>query len=228
MYAYSGILSALHHRHRTGHGQALEVSMLEALAEWMGYPYLYARYGGTQPDRTGASHATIAPYGPVMTGSGEAIVIGVQNEREWEAFCAKVLQRPELADARRFASNADRVEHRSELDRIVQGEFSALDLREAVRRLDEAGVAHAQQRTLDQLVSHPQLAARARWRPAQTATGPVELLKPVVTADWPVLQGSVPELGQHTDEVLAWLDSRTSELAHPVDTAQNLHGGARA
>ncbi len=211
MYAYSGILSALHQRHRTGQGQALEVSMLEALGEWMGYPYLYSRYGGRQPDRSGASHATIAPYGPVMTRSGQPILIGVQNEREWSMFCSEVLRRPEVSEDHRFATNADRVEHRAELDRLVAATFSELDISEAVDRLESAGIAHAQQRTLDEFVSHPQLAARGRWRTTQTPVGPVELLKPVVTADWPTVSGSVPRLGEHTDKVHAWLDGRHSE-----------------
>ncbi|WP_433438339.1 CaiB/BaiF CoA transferase family protein [Nonomuraea sp. CA-141351] len=207
MYAYSGILSALHQRHRTGRGAALEVSMLEALGEWMGYAYLYNRYGGTQPARAGASHATIAPYGPVRTGGGQAVTFGLQNEREWAVFCSEVLRRPDLANDPRFGSNAHRVEHRSALDRIVGGVFGELDLSEAVGRLERAGIAYAQQRSLDEFVAHPQLAARERWRTAQTPAGPVEVLKPAVTADWPTPSGPVPALGEHTDDVRAWLDA---------------------
>jgi crotonobetainyl-CoA:carnitine CoA-transferase CaiB-like acyl-CoA transferase len=207
MYAYSGILSALHQRHRTGLGAALEVSMLEALGEWMGYAYLYSRYGGTQPARAGASHSTIAPYGPVGTRGGQAVTFGLQNEREWAAFCGKVLRRAGLAEDPRFGSNAKRVEHRHELDGIIEAAFAELDLAEAVGRLESAGIAYGQQRSVEDFVAHPQLAARDRWRCAETPAGPVQVLKPAVTADWQAPSGSVPSLGEHTEAVIAWLDA---------------------
>ncbi|MCA2230280.1 CaiB/BaiF CoA transferase family protein [Nonomuraea aurantiaca] len=211
MYAYSGILSALHQRHRTGLGTALEVSMLEALGEWMGYAYLYSGYGGTQPARAGASHATIAPYGPVRTLGGQIVMFGLQNEREWAVFCGQVLRRADVAQDPRFGGNAQRVEHREELDRIVADVFAELELDEAVGRLESAGIAYAQQRSLAEFVAHPQLKARDRWRTAQTSAGPVEVLKPAVTADWPTPSGSVPALGEHTEGVLAWLDGLEAE-----------------
>src|SRR5262249_14640284 len=140
MYAYAGVLSALYQRRDTGRGQALEVSMLEALGEWMGYPYLYSGYGGLDPPRLGASRATIARYGPVRTASGQTIVVGLQNEREWSAFCQHVLQRPELVDDPRFAGNAQRVANRPELDGMLVEVFAALPFDEAVTRLDAAGI----------------------------------------------------------------------------------------
>jgi itaconate CoA-transferase len=124
MYAYSGILTALYQRRDTGRGQAIEVSMLEALGEWMGYPYLYSRYGGADPPRAGSSHATIAPYGPVRTGTGETVVIGLQNEREWDAFCSQVLRRADLVTDSRFTGNAARVTHREELDALIAQSFA--------------------------------------------------------------------------------------------------------
>ncbi len=204
MYAFSGVLAALRQRDRTGEGQALEVSMLEALGEWMGYPYHYAM-GGSEPPRAGASHSTIAPYGPVTTGSGEVVNVGLQNEREWAAFCAVVLRRPELADDPRFAGNAARVAHRAELDALVAGVFAGLDLAQAQDRLDTAGIAWARQRTMREFTGHPQLAARDRWRDVETEAGPVRALVPPVTAGWPAPMGAVPAAGQHTAEVLAWL-----------------------
>lgn len=204
MYAFSGVLAALHQRARTGEGQALEVSMLEALGEWMGYPYHYA-LGGSEPPRAGAHHSTIAPYGPVRTGSGEVVTIGLQNEREWAAFCALVLRRPELAADPRFAGNAARVAHRAELDAVVEGVFAGLDLAAVQERLDAAGIAHARQRTMAEFAEHPQLAARDRWREVATEAGPVRALIPPVTAPWPAPMGAVPAAGQHTEEVLAWL-----------------------
>ena len=161
MYAYTGILTALYDRERTGRGRALEVSMLEALGEWMGYPELYARYGGTSPRRAGAAHATIAPYGPVATASGHVITIGVQNEREWAALCTDVLERPDLVEDPRFRGNAARAEHRAELDEAIEGVFAGLDVTEAERRLDAAGIAHVRQRSLAGV--RPSIPS---WRPA--------------------------------------------------------------
>lgn len=204
MYALTGVLAALRERDRTGRGRALEVSMLEALGEWMGYPYHYA-LSGTEPPRAGASHSTIAPYGPVRTGTGEVVNVGLQNEREWGAFCATVLRRPELAADPRFAGNAARVAHRAELDALVAGVFGALDLAAVQERLDAAGIAHARQRTMAEFAAHPQLAARDRWREVVTEAGPVRSLVPPVTAGWPEPTGAVPAVGEHTAAVLAEL-----------------------
>ena len=205
MYAYTGILTALYDRERTGRGRALEVSMLEALGEWMGYPELYSRYGGTSPRRAGAAHATIAPYGPVPTASGHVITIGVQNEREWAALCTDVLERPDLAEDPRFRGNAARAGHRAELDEAIVGVFAGLDVTEAERRLDAARIAHVRQRTLDEFARHPQLQARDRWMTVGTPQGDIAMLRPPVTAGWPSPPARVPAVGEHDDEVRAWL-----------------------
>lgn len=206
MYAYSGILAALYQRRDTGRGQVLEVSMLEALGEWMGYPYFYARYGGTEPPRAGASHSTIAPYGPVRTGSGETIVIGLQNEREWAAFCNVVLHRLDLLADPRFAGNTARVENRAALDELIAGQFAARSYDDIAKDLEAAGIAHAVQRTMAGFAAHPQLAARARWQTVATPGGDVEaLLPPVISRSWQPPMGSVPGIGEHTDAIKAWL-----------------------
>ncbi len=204
MYALTGVLAALRERDRTGRGRALEVSMLEALGEWMGYPYHYA-LSGAEPPRAGASHSTIAPYGPVRTGSGEVVTIGLQNEREWVAFCTTVLRRPELAADPRFAGNTARVAHRGELDALVAEVLGALDTARVQERLDAAGIAHGRQRTMAEFAAHPQLAARDRWREVATEAGPVRSLLPPVTAGWPEPTGAVPAVGEHTAAVLAEL-----------------------
>lgn len=207
MYAYTGILSALLTRQATGEGAQIEVSMLEALGEWMGYPLLYAVYGGAAPARAGASHATIAPYGPFTTASGEVLNLGLQNEREWKNFCEVVLELPELVDDARFSANHLRVAHRGDLDTIIGGVFATLSTDEAVRRLEAAPIAYAQQRTMAEFAAHPQLVARDRWRTIDTEKGPVSVLRPAATilGQDPVM-GGVPALGQHTASVLAWLD----------------------
>ncbi len=203
MYAYSGVLTALLMRQRTGEGAALEVSMLEALGEWMSYPMYYGVYGGTAPQRSGARHAVIAPYGPFAGGDGEVVYLGIQNEREWQAFCTDVLGRPELAADPRFASNASRVEHRSALDAEIESVFAHLSTPDIVDRLDEAHIANARLRTVQQLADHPQLAARARWRQVDTPAGPIRAAVPAAALSGvePVM-GPVPALGAHTDVIL--------------------------
>jgi itaconate CoA-transferase len=163
-------------------------------------------YGGAEPPRAGASHATIAPYGPVATASGEIVNVGLQNEREWQTFCARVLQRPELAADPRFTGNVARVAHRTELDKIIAEIFAGISLQEAQRRLDDAGIASARQRTMTEFAAHPQLAARNRFREVDTPGGPVQALLPPVTAQWDSPMGAVPLPGEHTAEVLAWLE----------------------
>ncbi|MEV0084706.1 CaiB/BaiF CoA-transferase family protein [Saccharopolyspora sp. NPDC050642] len=209
MYAYTGILTALLERQRSGRGAALEVSMLEALGEWMGYPLHYTCYGGTAPARAGASHATIAPYGPFTAGDGVTINLGLQNEREWKRFCDVVLENPDLVSDPRFADNSSRVANRAELDGIIAGIFATFGSDEALRRLDAAPIAYARQRTVAEFAEHPQLRARDRWRPVWTPVGEIEALVPPVTvAGNEALMRPVPALGEHTESVLTWLDEQ--------------------
>jgi itaconate CoA-transferase len=211
MYAYTGVLTALYERERTGRGSSFEVSMLDALGEWMTQPYLYTVYGGQEPRRTGARHASISPYGPYQARGGE-VFIGLQNDREWAVLCERVLGRPELVADERFATNPDRVEHDDELTAIIEGVLASMTPDEAVARLDAAGIASARLRTPAEFAAHPQLAARDRWREAGTPAGPVRaLLPPVTVPGRPAAMGAVPALGQHTEAVLAeFLPGRTS------------------
>jgi len=203
MYAYSGILTALFQRERTGRGTRVEVSMLEALVEWMGYPLYYGRYGGKPPARTGATHPSIAPYGPHRTGDGKTVVLGLQNEREWAVFCERVLARPGLARDPRFSSNSARVANRPELTRMIEEAFAGLEAGEVVSRLDSAGIANARLNGIADVVDHPQLAARERWRQVETSAGPVAATLPPANLDGVApAMGPVPSVGQHTETVL--------------------------
>lgn len=206
MYAYSGILTALLMRNRTNEGTVVEVSMLEALGEWMSYPFYYGIYGGRAPQRSGARHAVIAPYGPFAGGDGDVVYLGIQNEREWRMFCVGVLRRPELVKDPRYVSNALRVEHRAALDAEIERIFGDLTTPEILERLQTANIASAQLRTVHQFAEHPQLEARGRWHEVQTPVGLIRALVPPATIDGasPVM-GPVPALGADTDAVLAEL-----------------------
>jgi itaconate CoA-transferase len=203
MYAYSGILTALLVRERTGKGTRIEISMLEALAEWMSQPLYYGHYGKRAPERTGATHPTIAPYGPHRAGDGREVIFGLQNEREWATFCREALGRPELAADARFSSNSERVANRALLTPIIEEAFAKLTAEQVVERLDRAGIANGRLNGVDAVVAHPQLVARERWRTVGTSAGPVQALLPPANVDGvePVM-GDVPALGQHTEAVL--------------------------
>jgi itaconate CoA-transferase len=207
MYAYSGILTALLRRERTGEGAAIEVSLFEALAEWMGFPAYYAMYGGKEPPRTGASHAAIAPYGPFECGDGEVIFLGIQNEREWERFCEVVLERSALAQDERFASNSERVENRDDLHQDIEAILRTFSSREVLERLEEAKIANARMRTVRGLLEHPQLEARDRWTEVGSSVGPLRALLPPATIDGiEPLMGPIPSVGEHTEKILAEID----------------------
>ncbi|MEV4136907.1 CaiB/BaiF CoA-transferase family protein [Dactylosporangium sp. NPDC049742] len=206
MYTYTGVLTALIRKGRTGEGATLEISMLEALAEWMGFPMYYARYGGTPPVRSGASHAAIAPYGPFDCAGGEQVFLGIQNEREWVVFCDKILGRPQLATDERFATNSLRVAHSGALRAEIVRVFRDLAAGEVIDRLEDAGIANARLRDMAGLVEHEQLAARDRWRQVGSPVGPLMALVPPVTMDGhePVM-APIPAPGEHTERILAEL-----------------------
>ncbi len=213
VYGYSGILSALYQREKTGKGMRIEVSMLEALGEWMSFPLYYAHYGGTAPPRSGASHATIYPYGPFRTGDSKSVILGVQNEREWRAFCDSVLGCPEVAGDPRFDSNSRRVANRDALTRMIEEAFARLTAEQVVARLDAAQIANARINEMEEVWKHSQLAARGRWREVNTPAGPIAaLLPPVTLSTSEAYMGGVPALGEHTDSVLSGLGFSAEEI----------------
>jgi crotonobetainyl-CoA:carnitine CoA-transferase CaiB-like acyl-CoA transferase len=205
MYAFAGVLTALYERERTGAGTSVEVAMLDALGEWMSQPYLYSVYGGQQPRRTGARHASISPYGPYTAADGQ-VFLGLQNEREWAVLCRDILGQPDLVADPRFATNPDRVSHDDALTAIIEAALRELTVTEVESRLDAAGIANARLRTPAEFAAHPQLAARDRWRHIGTPGGPVRALRPPVMVDGrEAAMGDVPALGQHTAAILAEL-----------------------
>lgn len=214
MYAYTGILTALLARQQTGKGTIMEVSMLEALAEWMGYPLYYSTYGSIEPKRTGASHATIYPYGPFKAGDEKFVFMGIQNEREWAQFCEKVLSDPQLAVDPRFASNSKRVENNVALKSIIEERYQDFNADQVINRLEEAKIANARLNTVQELANHPQLQARNRWREVHSPVGPLQALIPPVTFEGiDTVMNPIPAVGEHTESIL-------KELGFDLETIQ--------
>ena len=206
MYGYTGILTGLYQRERTGKGTAFDVSMFEALGEWMGFPAYFTNYGGTAPPRTGAAHATIHPYGPFAAGDGKTVFFGIQNEREWASFCATVLEQPGLTSDPRFDSNSHRDAHRQALTEVIAGVFCRLTAAQVVERLDRAQIANARLNTMQEFWEHQQLAARDRWREVDTPRGRIKALVPAVTMqDVEPRMDPIPAVGQHTRAILGEL-----------------------
>ena len=213
MYAFSGILAALLRRARTGTGAVLDVSMFDALAEWMGYPAYYTGYGGAPLPRSGAAHAAIAPYGPYTAGDGKVVYLGLQNEREWARFCAEVLEQPSLATDPRFTANADRVANRDRLDALITASFATHSAEQVLARLDAAQIANARMNTVQEFLDHPQLAARERWRMVDSPAGPIRaLVPPFGLDDVEPKMGPIPDVGEHTDAILNELGYAVADI----------------
>jgi itaconate CoA-transferase len=205
MYAFSGVLTALYERERTGRGARFDVAMLDALGEWMGAPYYYHVYGGNPVRRSGARHVSISPYGPYATADGQ-VFIGLQNDREWAVLCERVLGAPGLTADERFRTNTGRLAHDQELTGIIERTLAALTSEQVTALLDEAGIASARMRTPAEFAAHPQLAARDRWREVGSPGGPVRaLLPPITLPDREAAMGDIPAPGQHTAAILAEL-----------------------
>jgi itaconate CoA-transferase len=214
MYAYSGILAALIQRGKSGEGCSIDVSMLEAMVEWMGYPMYYAYDGATSPARNGGSHATIYPYGPFAAGDGQVVMLGLQNEREWKAFCEKVLLNQDIMADPRFASNALRAENKADLCDIILTAFSDLSGEAVIERLDQAGIANARMNDMAGVWNHPQLRARDRWVEVGSSEGPLPaLLPPGRTDAFTPRMGPIPDVGEHSREILGELGLTAEDIA---------------
>jgi itaconate CoA-transferase len=203
MYALSSVLAALIRRGRSGEGATLDITMFEALGEWMGFPAYFTGYGGSAPPRSGAHHATIVPYGPFRAGDGSTVFLSVQNEREFARFCEQVLQNPGLAGDPRFATAPARLQNREAMHGEIDKVFSKLDSDEVLERLEAAKVANARLNTMEEFWRHPQLEARGRWRTVGSPAGELAMLKPPFNLDgMEPRMDAIPAVGEHTEAVL--------------------------
>jgi itaconate CoA-transferase len=214
MYAYSGILTALFQRERTGEGTSIEVALFDALAEWMGSPLYYTMYGGRPPARAGAQHATIAPYGPFTVGDGSTVMLTIQSSREWLAFCELVLNDPTLADRPQFATNSRRCDNRDVLNGVITDKFSTMTGDEVSSLLDGARIANARVNTMQEFIAHPALSSRKRWRTVETPNGSIQaLVPPASIAGSEPRMDPVPGVGEHTDAILAEIGFNPEHIA---------------
>ncbi|MDO5543437.1 MAG: CaiB/BaiF CoA-transferase family protein [Acinetobacter sp.] len=220
MYAYTNILAALLEREKTGKGKRIDVSMLESMTEWMGYPLYYTLRGDSAPPRTGSAHATIYPYGPFPTGDQKKVMLGIQNEREWQAFCQIVLEQPELAQRAEFINNTQRSKHRDSLRQIIVQSFDQLTQTQVIERLEKAKIANASVNEMQDVWHHPQLQARQRWTEVDTPIGKVPTLKPVgLKDDADFVIKSVPDLGQNSAQILQELGYSTAAIENLAKNA---------
>lgn len=214
MYAFSSILAALLRRERDGVGATLDITMFEALGEWMGFPAYFTHYGGTPPPRSGAYHATIVPYGPFQAGDGETVFLSIQNEREFARFCETVLGNAQLAADPRYASGPARRENRDALHAEIARVFGRLTAAQVIERLEAADIANARLNSMEQFWSHPQLSARKRWSPVGSSAGEIQALKPPFNLDaFEPRMDAVPALGAHTRPLLAELGYSEAEIS---------------
>ncbi len=213
MYAYSSILAALLRRERSGEGATLDITMLEALGEWMGFPAYFTAYGGTAPPRSGAHHATIVPYGPFRAGDDGTVFLSVQNEREFARFCDGVLQRPRLKNDARFSSGPARQENRDAMHAEIENVFSQLTCVQVIERLDRAEIANARLNDMHEFWAHPQLAARERWAKVDSPAGELDVLKPPFNLDGEEPRmGAVPAVGEHSRAILLELGYEPAQV----------------
>jgi crotonobetainyl-CoA:carnitine CoA-transferase CaiB-like acyl-CoA transferase len=213
MYAFSSILAALLRRERSGEGATIDVTMLEALGEWMGFPAYFTAYGGDAPPRSGAHHATIVPYGPFRAGDGGAVFLSVQNDREFAAFCEKVLRKPALVKDPRFSSSPARFGNRAAFHEQVEQVFSQLKAAEIIGRLEQAGIANARLNDMQEFWRHPQLAARGRFAPVGSPAGVLDMLKPPFNlSGFEPRMDAIPALGEHSRAILAELGYAEREI----------------
>jgi itaconate CoA-transferase len=214
MYAYSNILAALISRGKTGRGCRIDISIFESMVEWMSHPLYYGFNGADAPSRTGASHSVIYPYGPFVCGDGGMLLLAVQNEQEWKAFCRHVLDDPDLACDPRFSSVSRRSIARLELKEMIDRVFGAFTTEQIKEKLDAAAIANGRLNGIAEVWAHPQLKARNRWVEVETSRGSIPALVPSgLPSECAPRMDAVPALGEHTASILSELGFGQADIS---------------
>ena len=213
MYAFSSILAALYRRQQDGVGATLDITMFESLGEWMGFPAYFTAYGGEAPPRTGASHATIVPYGPFKAGDGGTVFLSIQNEREFGRFCDVVLLNSNLKMDAKYSTGPARAQNRNAMHAEIEKIFLKLTAAEILTRLEKAGIANARLNSMQEFWDHPQLQARERWREVGSPAGPIDAMKPPFNLDgFEPRMDAVPALGAHSRAILTELGFSSPQI----------------
>jgi crotonobetainyl-CoA:carnitine CoA-transferase CaiB-like acyl-CoA transferase len=219
LYAALSILALLFSRdRRDGSAPAVELSLFDVMTDIMGYQLTYTQHSGIDQQPLGVSSPAVAPYGAFPTRDDQTVVLGTTNDREWQRLAREIIVRPDLADDPRFSTNSDRCRHRDALNDAIGTWCAQHDLADIQKTADEAGIGNSRYNLPSEVVAHPQLAARDRWRKIGSSTGDIPaLLPPPVISGFEPPMGAVPGLGEHTDAVLAELDFSADQIARLRD-----------
>ncbi len=216
LYAAISILALLFGRNSRPAGSAtpsVELSLFDVMTDVMGYALTYTQHSGIDQQPLGVGSPAVAPYGAFPTRDGQTVVLGTTNDREWQRVAREIIDRQDLADDPRFATNSSRCAHREILDGAIGSWCARHDLADIQQIADAAGIGNSRYNLPSEVVAHPQLAARDRWRSVATPRGDIQALRPPpVISGFEQPMGAVPGLGQHTDAVLSELGVSTEEL----------------
>lgn len=215
LYSALSILALLFSRDRRARrGAAVNVSLFDTMAELMGYPLTYTKHSGIDQQPLGMSSPAVSPYGAFATADGHTVVLGTTNDREWQRLARDIIKRPDLADDARFATNSGRCEHRNVLNEAIGSWCATNDLADIQKIADDAGIGNSRYNLPSEVLVHPQLSERGRWRRVDTPAGPIEaILPPPIIDGFEFPMGAVPGLGQHTDAILAELGYTGEDIA---------------
>jgi itaconate CoA-transferase len=194
---------------------AVELSLFDVMTDIMGYQLTYTQHTGIDQQPLGVSAPAVAPYGAFPTRDGQTVVLGTTNDREWQRLAREIIVRPDLADDPRFSTNSDRCDHRDILNEAIENWCAQYDLVDIQKIADAAGIGNSRYNLPSEVVVHPQLSARDRWRQVDSPKGEIPaLLPPPVISGFEPPMGAIPGLGQHTDAVLGELGLTVEEIAH--------------
>jgi itaconate CoA-transferase len=214
MYAAIGILLALYQREKTGAGQLIDVSMLDSIVSWLGYFPHHFWHAGEEPARVGMRHHYVTPYGPYLAGDGQYVNLAVASAADWEVFCRKVIEKPELLEDPRFATVEGRRRNRGELEEMIEKLFLEKDHKHWLERLKNAELPYGIVRGIAQVLAHPQVAARKLIREAASPVGAVPVIANALKMSASEARyDRIPGLGEDSEAILRELGYDAEDTA---------------